>query len=201
MKLFGSAASPFVRKVLVVAHELELINQIDHVITKGTPTRSDEDVILENPLGKVPCLICDDGTAIYDSRVITQYLNAQAQGTLYPSGDALWKALTLEATADGLLDAAVLMVYEKRVRPTRLVYKVWVEAQWEKVSRALDAIEMDWMADLKGEAAAPHYAVACALGYLDFRHAERDWRAGREDLAQWYDKIRQRASMVATQPA
>jgi glutathione S-transferase len=119
---------------------------------------------------------------------------------LYPAPPRLWDTLVLEATADGILDAAVLMVYEARIRPEELRYGPWVEGQWGKVSRALDTLEARWMDHLAGPLDIGHIAVGCALGYLDFRHAARDWREGRPALAAWAAGFGARASMTATAP-
>lgn len=199
MKLFHSPASPFVRKVMVVLHETGQLDKVAVVRTATTPTNTDAALKAANPLGKLPCLVRDDGPAIYDSRVITRYLDAQAGGSLYPDA-RVWDVLTLEATADGLMEAAVLMVYERRVRPEDMVYEPWIEAQWGKASGAVKALNDSWMSHLAGPLDAGQIAVGCALGYLDFRHGDRDWRAIAPDLAKWYAGFADRASMVATRP-
>ena len=151
-------------------------------------------------LGKIPALVRDNGQVIYDSRVICRYLDDRAKAGLYPSGPALWETMVLEATADGILDAALLMVYEWRIRPEEVRYAPWVEGQWAKVDRALDVLETRWMAHLEGPLDMGQIAVACALGYLDFRHADRDWRAGRPHLAAWEAEFAARPSMQASRP-
>ncbi|MDZ4136270.1 MAG: glutathione S-transferase, partial [Paracoccaceae bacterium] len=108
--------------------------------------------------------------------------------------------LTLEATADGITDAAILMVYETRVRPEDKRFDPWVQGQWAKIARALDALESRWMSHLHGPLDIGQIALACGLGYLDFRHGTRDWRAGRPTLAAWEAKFAQRDSMKATAP-
>ena len=130
MKLYSAAASPFARKVRVCLLELGIADQVEMLDAAATPVAPDDMLIMQNPLGKIPCLVREDGTALYDSRVITRYLNDLEGGDLYPSGPGLWGALTLEATADGMMEAAVLMVYEKRFRPVEMVYDIWLEAQW-----------------------------------------------------------------------
>lgn len=109
--------------------------------------------------------------------------------------------LTLEATADGIMDAAVLMVYEGRVRPEHLIYNEWVEAQWAKVTSGLDALNERWMSHLNGPLNIGQIAVGCALGYLDFRHGQRNWREGRGALDDWYAAFSETESMKATAPA
>jgi glutathione S-transferase len=200
MKLYHAAASPFVRKVMIVLHETGQIDQAVLVAASGTAVDPGQMPISLNPLGKIPALERDDGPAIYDSRVICQYLNHRAGAGLYPAGEALWDILTLEATGDGIMDAAILMVYEGRIRPVELHYAPWIEGQWAKVTRALDALGNRWMGHLNGSFGIGQISVACALGYLDFRHAGRDWRAGRQPLADWFAEISERPSVKATAP-
>ncbi|MCL4675952.1 MAG: glutathione S-transferase, partial [Pararhodobacter sp.] len=102
--------------------------------------------------------------------------------------------------ADGILDAAILMRYETALRPAEHQSSAWIEGQWGKVSRSLDAIESRWMAHLAGPLDMGHIAVGCALGYVDFRHGGRKWRNGRPALTAWYESFVQRPSMQATAP-
>lgn len=200
MQLIYSGASPFARKVNVIRHETGMVDDIELVEVMTTPVSTPSEVRAANPMGKIPALIRPDGPALYDSRVICRYLDDHAGAGLYPSAE-LWEVLTLEATADGLLDAAVLMVYEGRVRPDHLIYSEWVEAQWGKVTGALDALNDRWMSHLRGPMNMGQIAVGCALGYLDFRHGARNWREGRGDLDDWYAVFSERDSMKATAPA
>ncbi len=200
MRLYHSATSPYVRKVMVVLHETAQFAEVSLVTASGTPVDAGSMPLALNPLGKIPALERDDGPALYDSRVICRFLDDRAAAGLYPAGARLWDTLTLEATADGMLDAAILMVYEWRVRPEDKRMPDWVEGQWAKVARALDAIETRWMSHLAGRLDIGQIAVGCALGYLDFRHADRDWRAGRPALAAWAAAFDQRPSMLATRP-
>ena len=197
--LLGSPLSPFVRKARVVIAELG-ITDIPFEQVATSPIHGEEKINAANPLGKIPALVRDEGPTLYDSRVITRYLDATRGGTLYPAA-RLWEVLTLEATADGIMDAAVGMIYEERYRPEGLRYAPWVEGQWGKVSRALDAIEGQWMSHLAGPLDMGQIAVGCALGYLDLRHGARDWRAGRPALAAWEAKFAARPAMKATAPA
>ncbi len=199
MKLVYSPASPYVRKVLVCLHETGQADDIEMVQVKTSPVATADDVAAANPLGKIPALVRDDGPAIYDSRVITRFLDARAGAGLYPEA-RIWETLTLEATADGIMDAAVGMIYEVRLRPEDKVFDGWLDAQWAKVSRALDALDRRWMSHLSGPLDMGQIAVACALGYLDFRHGARDWRKGHDGLANWYAGFAERPAMVATQP-
>lgn len=204
MRLFHSPTSPYVRKVMVVLHETGQLGDVELVTGSGTPVDPGAAPLDANPLGKVPALERPDGPALYDSRVICRYLDARAKGGagagLYPEGARLWDTLTMEATGDGILDAALLMVYEARIRPEALRFAPWVEGQWSKVDRALDALESRWIDELAGPLDAGQISVACALGYLDFRHDARGWRTGRPRLAAWFEGFAARPSMQATVP-
>lgn len=202
MTLFASPASPFVRKVRVLLLESGLAPQVEVVAASGTALAPGSMPVHANPLGKIPTLVLEGGQALYDSRVICRYLDTLAGGGFYPEA-RLWQVLTLEALADGLLDAAVLMVYEGRLRPEERQFAPWVEGQWHKVARALDALE----ADPAGHGLDPalpldmgQIALACGLGYLDFRHGARDWRAGRPRLAAWAAGLALRPALQATLP-
>jgi glutathione S-transferase len=199
MKLYYSPTSPYVRKVTVLIHEAG-ITGVERVTATGTPVDPGTLPIDRNPLGKVPALDRPDGPTLYDSRVICRYLDARFDCGYYPAPPRLWDTLTLEATADGILDAALLMVYEARIRPEDRRYAPWVEAQWAKVDRALDAVETRWIAHLSDQIDMGQIALACALGYLDFRHDARSWRAGRPHLVAWDAAFSQRPSMLASQP-
>ena len=200
MRLYRSPASPFVRKVMVVLHETGLLGGVEIVAAQGTAVAPGSLPLAQNPLGKIPVLERSDGPALYDSRVICRFLDERAEARLYPPPPRLWETLTLEATADGILDAAVLMVYEGRIRPEELRYEPWVDAQWDKIARTLNAVEGRWMAHLAGPLDMGQIAVACALGYLDFRHPGRDWRGGHPMLSDWETAFAQRPSMAATAP-
>ena len=200
MQLYTSPTTPFGRKAMLILLETGLAAQTTVHEVGGTPMDPGSLPLDRNPLGKIPALVLDDGRTLYDSRVICRYLDARAGTGLYPSGEALWDVLTLEATADGILEAALLMVYESRLRPEPLRFGPWVEGQWAKVARALDAVEAGWMPLLEGPLTAAHLALGAALGYVDFRHAARGWRQGRPKLAQWAEGIAARPSLMATRP-
>jgi len=175
----------FVRKVRVALIETGLSNHVTLEDVAGHPTDPGNLPVGLNPLGKIPALERADGATLYDSRVICQFVSDMAGGALYPEKPRYWETATLEASADGLMDAAVLMVYEGRSRPKGKRHDGWVEAQWLKVSRALDSLESRWMSHLHGPLDMGQIAVGCALGYLDFRHEDREWRAGRPALTAW----------------
>ena len=200
MQLHDNPFSPYCRKVKVLLHETGQADAVEIVFAVGHPLATEQMPLAANPLGKIPTLTRDEGPALYDSRVICRYLDARAEAGMYPEA-RLWEVLTLEATADGIMDAAVLMVYESRARPKEKQFPDWVEAQWHKVARALDALEARWLGHLAGPMDIGQIAIGCALGYLDLRHEARNWRHGRDGLAGWYDGFAKRESMVATLPA
>jgi glutathione S-transferase len=201
MKLYHSPTSPYVRKVMLTLHETGLLDRVACVGGQGTPLEPNGATVAANPLGKIPALERPDGPTLYDSRVITRYLDSLHGGPkLYPEGAALWSTLTLEALADGLLDAAVLTVYEARLRPEDRRFAAWTDAQRGKIARALDALESEWLAHLKGPTDAGAIAVASALGYLDFRFPDIDWRATRPGLAGWFEIAATRPGFAETAP-
>lgn len=202
MQLLGSPTSPYVRKVLVLAHEAGIIDRLPVEAASGTPLAPNARTVGHNPLGKVPCLVLDDGPALYDSRVICEYLDAeQGEGRFFPqAGPARWRALTLAALGDGITDAGLLIVYEARLRPEEKQFSPFVEGQREKVVRGLDVAELQWLAHLSGPMDIGQIALACALGYVELRDLAPDWRSTRRGLAAWYDAFRLRPSMTATEP-
>ena len=199
MQLFYSPASPFVRKVVVTLHETGQVDDVELLGVATTPVKSAPEILAHNPTGKIPALVRPDGPALYDSRVICRYLDARANAGLYKEA-RVWDTLTLEATGDAIMDAAVAMVYERRVRPEDKVFEDWIEAQWAKASRALTALNTRWMSHLNGPLDMGQISIGCALGYLDFRLDERSWRTGNDGLAKWYDTFSQRPSMQISAP-
>lgn len=200
MKLYHSPTSPYVRKVMVLLHETDQLQDIDLQTVASTPVSPAEPLISKAPLTKVPALERPDGPTLFDSRVICAFLDARARAGLYPDGPGRWDVLTLEALADGILDAALLMTYEARLRPEDKQWDEWVEAQWVKIERACAALNQRWMAHLSGSLDMGQVAVGCALGYLDLRHDARGWRKGNDALAAWFAEFGERPSMVATRP-
>ncbi|MFQ6551039.1 glutathione S-transferase [Aestuariibius insulae] len=199
MKLLTSDASPFARKVRVLLREADLLDRVEEVAVSTSPTASDPGVVAANPLGKIPTLLRDDGPAIYDSRIITRYLDTLTERSFYPER-SIWDVLTLEATADAMMEATILRVYEARLRPKKMQFPDWLEAQKGKADRALDVIEARWMSMLEGPLHMGQIAVACALGYLDLRMSSEDWRGSRPSLAKWYGTFSERPSMQDTRP-
>lgn len=200
MKLISSGTSPFVRKVHVLLHETGQMDDLEIVTARTSPFDTAPEVASANPLGKIPALIRDEGPTIYDSRVICRFLDDRVQSNLYPQG-RLWETLTLEATADGIMEAAVLMLYEHRLRPAEAVLESWVDAQWDKIDSAVTALNARWVSHLRGPLDMGQIAIGCALAYLDFRHDARGWRKGNDALDDWFALFSQRDSMQATQPA
>lgn len=199
MQLISANASPFVRKVCALLHETGQIADVELIDVKTTPVATAAEVMAANPVGKIPALLRPDRPALYDSRVICRYLDDRVKAGFYPE-DRLWDVLTLEATADGIMDAAVLVTYEGRLRDPEKVDQAWLDGQWAKVSRAVAALNTRWMSHLNGPVDMGQIAVACALGYLDFRHSARGWRQGNDTLAKWFETFAERPSMVATRP-
>ena len=200
MQLIYAAASPFARKVRVLAAETGLLDRIELLDTAVLPTTLNERVNALNPLGKIPVLLTDDDQVLYDSRVICEYLDTLHAGAkLLPSGAARWQVLRLAALADGLMDAALLARYERAVRPAELQWAAWLDGQLGKVQRSLTELECQ-VERLQGPLDLGQIGVACALGYLDFRFADLDWRAAHPGLAAFQQTFAQRASMLASAP-
>ena len=187
MILRSSPASPFVRKVRIAAAVLDLVDKID---LRETDLNDPADPIrVQNPLGKIPALILDDGTIYYDSRVILEVLDHLAGGgRIIPrEPKARFAALRLQALCDGILDASVLLVYESRYRPADKQVQVWVDRQADKVTRSLEALEaapptLGPMPDVG------QIALACVLGYRDLRF-DGSWRKDHPRLLAWHDKF------------
>ena len=200
MKLYHSPASPFVRKVTVLLHELGKADAVEIETVVTSAFASNDALMAANPLAKLPALARPDGATLYDSRVITAYLDDLYGSSLYPKEASRWETLTLEATGDGIMDSAVSMAYEVRLRPEAEQSADWIEAQWEKVARALAVLDARWMSHLTGPLTIGQISVACALSYLDLRHSARKWREGNEALAAWFEAFDSRPSMAATRP-
>ncbi|TEA77504.1 glutathione S-transferase [Allopusillimonas ginsengisoli] len=200
MKIYYSAASPYVRKCMVVASELGLTDRIEKLACAASPVKMDLTVAASNPLGKVPALITDDGQALFDSRVICEYLNHLGQGKLFPdaSGER-WQALTEQSLADGLLDAALLARYETATRPAQHQWKDWTDGQMRKIANALGHFEAV-VTQRAGQVDIGMITLGCALGYLDLRFSDYDWRSAYPGVANWYAEFSQRPSMQETIP-
>jgi glutathione S-transferase len=203
MKLHFNPASPFVRMARVTAHEAGVGEQIE-LVHGGvlSPVEVHAGVAADNPLGKIPCLVTEHGHALYDSRVICEYLAHRGGHTeLYPHEPVQrFRVLTIQALANGIADAGVLYRYETVMRPEALRWAAFAERQLKRIDDGLDALEGRWGGDLK-EVTAGSIAAACVLGYLDFRFADRPWREGRPQLAAFYEAFARRPSMQASEYA
>jgi glutathione S-transferase len=202
MKLIGALTSPYVRKVRIVMAEKKL----DFQLVLEDVWNSDE-ILKSNPLGKVPCLVMEGGEAVFDSRVIVEYLDTLSPvGKLIPaSGRERVEVRTWEAMADGLLDASILARLEAtwKGRSEAQRSQAWIDRQLSRVDAALAAMSLGLGA--KPWCAGNHFSLAdvsvgCALGYLDFRFPQIDWRGSHRNLAQLYDKLSARPSFQETRP-
>ncbi len=201
MKLYHNPASPFVRKVRVVALECGVADQLQLEEIALTPVSTPDTLQADNPLGKIPSLVLDNGQCLYDSRVICEYLDTEFKGGLIPAtGDARWQALRLQATADGFCDAAVLVRYEGFVRPEDKQWSGWIDGQLNKCRRALDVLESE-SSTFGDRCDIGTLSVAIALEYFDFRNADEQWRKKAPSLAAWYEAFSQRKSLQQTKPA
>ncbi len=201
MKLTFSAASPFARKLRIAAIELGLIDRIEFVPTSVVPGQVNEAYSHDvNPLRKLPVLILDDGSTIYDSEVIAEYLDELAGGKLFPAaGAARWRVKTEHALTQGMLDAMLLCRYEKLLRPKEFQWPVWYDDQWERawqglawfearpdiLSRPLDIVQI---------------ALTCVLGYADFRFPDCGWRKAFPNLAAFNETMMARESVKISLP-
>lgn len=196
MKLFFSPTSPYVRKVIACAISRGIDGQIERM--QANANASPPELLAANPLSKVPCLITDDGVALFDSPVICEYLDSVGDALpMFPAhGAARWRALKQQAMGDGILDASVPRRAEMQ-KPQDDGRVAWIARQKAAVDRTLDALEAD----------PPHtlvdigsITVACALGYLDFRYAAQPWRPGRPKLAAWLEAFAQNPCIVRSAP-
>jgi len=200
MRLWFNPASPFARKVRIVAREAGLADRIEEVSIMVSPVKPHGELARENPLVKIPALSTDLGT-LYDSAVICEYLDSLHSGKpLFPrSGAERWQAMRLQALGDGILEAAVLMRYENAVRPQAYQWADWVTGQFGKVRGGLGALEQE-CAGWGERFGIGQLTAACVLGYLDFRFPEEAWRKSHAALEKWYSRVAERPSMKATVP-
>lgn len=202
MKLFHSPASPYVRKVMITAWERGVQNKIELLPSAASPVQRDAAIVAVNSTGKVPCAITPSGAPLFDSRVISQFVDQlNPSGTSIYAGPDRFAILTLEALADAIADACLLCRYEAMFRPKELYWADWYNGQMAKIDSGLDDLEEKWF-DLLN---VPHFhagsiAVACTLGYLDLRFADKDWRTTRPRLAQWFAEVSERTSLKETLP-
>ncbi len=194
MKLFHSPASPFARKVRACAIARGIENRLTLVATSGESA----ELAAVNPLGKLPCLVTDDGVALYDSRVICEFLDTEGNVfPMFPEHGMRYRALRFQALGDGISDAAVLRRGEQG-RPSEAARDAVIATQKNKVTRSLDVLESDPPSQ---HVDIGTIAVACALGYLDLRFPAEPWREGREKLSAWYEAVLQHPCLAETKPA
>jgi glutathione S-transferase len=197
VKLYYSATSPYVRKVMACA----IIRGLDGQIVKHAtnPHVSPADLVADNPLSKVPCLITDDGLSLFGSQLICEFIDTLGEELpLFPDhGAARWRALKFQSLGDGILDAAVPCRGEQG-KPAEAARDAQIARFKAVISRTLDTLEAD----------PPHkhidigsITVACALGYLDFRFADDAWRVGHAKLASWYEAFAHNKGLAETAPA
>ena len=198
MQLFYSSTSPFVRKVLVLAHETGLQGELERV--KTNPWQGEAVLTAENPLSKIPTLVTNSGQVLYDSRVICEYLDGLHEGVrmIPEAGEQRWQVLRLQALADGILDAGILRFMEAK-REVAQRSPEWDKMQKNAVERGLDYLQTN-LSNWNTEINLGVITVACLLGWLDFRFSHEPWRTDRPGLADWYDTFSQRPSMQATVP-
>lgn len=201
LKLIGALPSPFVRKVRIVLAE----KKIDYDFITEDVWSKDTTIQSYNPLGKVPALVIDDDPALFDSRVIVEYLDASSpvHRLIPPNGRERVSVRRWEALADGLMDAAVLIRIERTQRPPELQSEAWVARQMAKIDASLAEMERclgddPWCEGVQMSLA--DIAVGCAVFYLDFRFADKDWRSGHPNLKRLSDKLALRQSFVDTRP-
>lgn len=186
MILRSSPPSPFGRKVKIAAKLLGLADRID--VQPADPTNPQDSLMAQNPLGKIPALVLADGRCLYDSKVIVEYLDSLGtKAHVIPRDDTRWDVLTRAALADGIMEAALLLVYEKRVRSPEAWSKPWMENQQNKIDRGLAAFEKAPPA-IGNPPDVAAIGLACALGYLDLRHEGR-WRQDHPKLVAWLERF------------
>lgn len=201
MKLLWSSRSPFARKVMVAAHEIGLAHRVSLERVVVAANKPNAAVMALNPLNKIPTLVLEDGTVLYDSRVVCEYLDTLHDGPKLfpPTKAARWPVLRRQALGDGLMEVVVLRLGEQN-RPKETQSESHLASYRLKIASALDRIEAEGI----GSANPPdigHIAVGCALGHLDFRYSANDWRAGRPTLSAWYAEFASRPSMRVTEYA
>jgi glutathione S-transferase len=202
VKLHWSPRSPFVRKVMVVAHERDLVAKLDCVRTMVAITAPNQTLRPDNPLNKIPTLVLDEGTVLYDSPVICEYLDGLGPAIrLIPlSGPERLEALRRQALGDGFLDFLLLWRNERSDRPEQYRSPDHLKAFQTKYEWTLGALDKEADALAAGPLRIGHVAIACALSYLDFRFADLDWRTPHPRIAKWHKTFADRPSMKATIP-
>lgn len=202
MRLLYAPTSPYVRKVMVSAHLLGLADRIEWLDSAAHPIERDTRIAAHNPMAKVPTLILADGCALYDSRVICEYLDSlvPAYGLFPKTEPVKWRALTRQALGDGLLDAALLARYERSARPADKQWDAWRDSQLVKVGACLDVIEQQAESLATRGLTIGEVTLACGLGYLDFRFADLGWRTTHPKAAHWNSQVQALPALQVTLP-
>jgi glutathione S-transferase len=201
MRLHWSPRSPFVRKVMIVAHEVGLADRIQRVRTVAAMMKPHSELMIDNPLSKIPTLLLDDGTVLYDSSVICEYFDALHEGPkLFPASfPERMTALRRQALGDGLLDALVLWRGEI-MRPAEQQSPPYLQSFAARNEATLASLEREAPELGSSAFSIGHVAIGCALAYLDFRFADRAWRKDHPRLAAWHATFLARPSVRATEP-
>ena len=198
MRLHWSPKSPYVRKVMVCAHELQVLDRLELVRSVAAMLKPNAALMRDNPLSKIPTLVLDDGTRLFDSGVICEYLNDLADGPLCPAhGAARWQAQRWHAFGDGLLEVLILWRNEReRAQPLQAL----VDAFTLKAEASLAMLEQEAAALSAAPFGIGHVALGCALGYFDYRFETFGWRDRAPALAAWHAGLMQRPSFAGTEP-
>jgi glutathione S-transferase len=201
VKLHWSPRSPFVRKVMVFAHEVGLVDRLELTRSPVAMTQPNAALMRDNPLSRIPTLITDDGLALYESTLICEYLDALHVGPkLFPTDPRVrWPALRWHALGEGLLEILILWRNE-RIRPEAQRSAPIMAGFDAKTRAALDLLEREAVQLAAAPFSIGHIGVACALSYLDFRFADMPWRAGHTQITKWFEGMHARASFQATLP-
>jgi glutathione S-transferase len=199
MRLFWSSRSPFVRKVMIVAHELGIAGEIETMRVVVQSSNPNPEVMKFNPLGKVPTLIVRDDFVLYDSRAISEYLDAtHGKGNIFPAdGPERWQALKRQALADGIMETDIMWLGERNRKPD-LRSEALIAGCRKKIGAAVDALEGDPGLMAKDEVTIGQIAAVSALAHLDFRFPDEPWRPSRPKLAAWFEAFSRRPSVEAT---
>lgn len=200
MKLFQSPNSPFVRKVLITAIELELDVDIELVAATPHPIQRNMDLVALNPLGQIPTLMIEGGETLSDSRVICEYLSSRApKQAIFPQGPRRWTALTEQSICDGLLAACLSIRYERSTRPEARQSQEWIQGQMVRIETVLDELDSRWQSPPEGFDIG-HISVACSIGYLAFRFPEIVIAPRWNNLSRWWETAAQMRAIKATIP-
>ena len=201
MKLHWSPRSPFVRKVAILLHETGLEANVERVRSVAAIATPNAAIMVDNPLSQIPTLVLDDGTALYDSPVICEYLDTLHDGPRYfpAAGPARWAALQRQALADGML-AVLLLWRQERMKTTAQQLPEWLAAFSLKINGSLDRLELEAQVLAQDGFDIGHVSVGCMLSYIDYRFPDLGWRATRPLLAAWHAQFEQRPSVIATAP-